>query len=301
MPAGVGPLNHLVITADDFGLSAEVNAAVEAAHRRGILSAASLMVGAPAAADAVERARRLPDLRVGLHVVLVDGDPVTDRKHVSGLIDHRGRLRNDLARYGAELALNASHRRQMAREIEAQFEAYQATGLPLDHVNAHRHFHLHPAVAAAVMTIGRRHGMRALRVPVEPWRVVAEIDPKTHRRIGRITAPWAAFIRSRARLAGLTTADAVFGLAWSGAMTAQRLAALLHRLPAGFVEIYLHPAESEAFADAAPGYRYAEEFAALCDPECIAAVRRSGYTLGGYSDAHAHAAGATKHAARHGT
>ncbi|MGP0087328.1 MAG: ChbG/HpnK family deacetylase, partial [Steroidobacteraceae bacterium] len=62
-------MNHLVITADDFGLSEPVNAAIEQAHRNGILSAASLMVGAPAAADAVERARRLPDLRVGLHVV----------------------------------------------------------------------------------------------------------------------------------------------------------------------------------------------------------------------------------------
>ena len=57
----------LIVTADDFGAAPEVNAAVEAAHRRGILTAASLMVGAPAAADAVERARRMPALRVGLH------------------------------------------------------------------------------------------------------------------------------------------------------------------------------------------------------------------------------------------
>jgi len=277
-----------------------VNAAVEAAHRRGILSAASLMVGAPAAADAVARARRLPNLRVGLHVTLVDGDPVTHHAHVAGLVDHRGRLRNDLARYGAELALNPSRRRQMAREIEAQFDAYRATGLPLDHVNAHRHFHLHPAVAAAVMTIGRHFGMRAMRVPVEPWHVVAGIDPKSRRIVSRVAAPWAAFMRSRARLAGLTTADAVFGLAWSGAMTAQRLAALLRRLPPGFVEIYLHPAESDAFAGAAPGYRYVEEFAALCDPECIAAVRRSGYTLGGYSDAHSSGAVMAKRTAPQG-
>ena len=83
----------------------------------------------------------------------------------------------------------------------------------------------------------------------------------------------------------MTTADAVFGLAWSGAMTATRLAAILGRLPSGIVEIYLHPAERNSFAGAAPGYRYAEEFAALCDADCIAAVQRSGYALGGYADA----------------
>jgi chitin disaccharide deacetylase len=77
----------------------------------------------------------------------------------------------------------------------------------------------------------------------------------------------------------------VFGLAWSGAMTKSRLVRLLGRLPAGFVEIYLHPATHDAFADAAPGYRYADEFAALCDADCIAAAQRSGYAIGGYMDA----------------
>ncbi len=266
-------------------MSESVNAAVEAAHRDGVLSAASLMVGAPAAADAVARARRLPKLRVGLHVVLVDGDPLTDGAQIPDLVDRSGRLRNDLARYGAEIAMRPALRRQMAKEITAQFEAYKATELPLDHVDAHRHFHLHPAVAASIMTIGQRYGMRALRVPVEPWRIVADIDPQTQRQLGRIASPWASWLRARARRAGLRTADAVFGLAWSGAMTAPRFAALVGRLPAGVVEIYLHPAVTNSFPGAAPGYRYAEEFAALCDSACVAAVRRSGYALGGYADA----------------
>jgi len=274
----------LIITADDFGLSEPVNAAIEQAHRRGILSATSLMVGAPAAAAAVARARTLPNLRVGLHIVLVDGEPVSDRRDIPDLIDRRGAFRNDLARYGAQIALNAAVKRQVAKEIAAQFEAYRATGLPLDHVDAHRHFQLHPTVAASIMRIGRRYGMRAMRVPIEPWRTIAEIDPGTQRRVGRIVAPWAAWLRRRVRGAGLITADAVFGLAWSGAMTKDRVAALLRRLPAGIVEIYLHPGTTNAFAGAAPGYRYAEELAALCDSDCIAAMRRSGYAVGGYAD-----------------
>ena len=249
-----------------------------------MLSAASLMVGAPAAADAVARARALPTLRVGLHVVLVDGDPVTDRADIAGLLDHNGRLRNDLACYGAQLAVDAARRRQIAREITAQFEAYRATGLPLEHVDSHRHFHLHPVVAGLVISIGQRYGMRALRVPAEPWPVVAAIDPQTKRRAGRLVLSVAGWLRRRVRKAGLIAADAVFGLAWSGAMTKARLHALLGRLPPGLIEIYLHPANTNTFAGAAPGYRYVEEFAALCDPDCIAAARSSGYALGGYAD-----------------
>jgi len=277
-------LNQLIITADDFGLSEPVNAAIEQAHRCGILTAASLMVGAPAAADAVERARAMPNLRVGLHVVLVDGEPLSDPADIPGLVDDKGYLRNDLARYGAEIALNPSLLRQIAKEVSAQFEAYRATGLPLDHVNGHRHFQLHPAVAALIVSIGRRYGMKALRIPVEPWRTIAAIEPETKRQAGRIVSPFAKLLRAGVRAAGLKTTDAVFGLAWSGAMTKTRVAALLARLPKGAVEIYFHPATTDDFAGAATGYRYADEFAALCDPDCVAAARNSGSALGGYSD-----------------
>ena len=64
---------YLIVTADDFGLHESVNDAVEQAAAAGVLTAASLMVSGPAAADAIRRAQRLPNLRVGLHLVLADG------------------------------------------------------------------------------------------------------------------------------------------------------------------------------------------------------------------------------------
>ena len=90
----------VIITADDFGLDVAVNQAVEQAHCQGILTAASLMVGAPAAADAVERARRLPALRVGLHVVLVQGRPVLPPEQVPDLVGETGELSDRLVRAG---------------------------------------------------------------------------------------------------------------------------------------------------------------------------------------------------------
>jgi chitin disaccharide deacetylase len=149
---------------------------VELAHKQGILTAASLIVAAPAAADAIERARRLPGLRVGLHLVLVDGTPALPPERLPDLVDATGRLRMDVARLGLEICARSAVRAQVRAEIEAQFRAYQATGLALDHVNAHKHFHLHPAVANEVITIGRRYGMFALRVPREPAAVLIEVE-----------------------------------------------------------------------------------------------------------------------------
>jgi hopanoid biosynthesis associated protein HpnK len=140
-------LKRLIVTADDFGAAREVNDAVEAAHRGGVLSAASLMVSAPAAADAIGRARRMPSLRIGLHVVLVEGRPVLPAFAVTHLVDGNGVFRSDMAALGAVLCFSRHARRQLAAEITAQFEAFRDTGLTLDPCNAHTHFHVTQARA----------------------------------------------------------------------------------------------------------------------------------------------------------
>jgi hopanoid biosynthesis associated protein HpnK len=265
-------------------LAREVNEAVEAAHRGGVLTAASLMVAGPAAADAIAIARRLPRLRVGLHLVLVEGRPVLPPHRLPDLVDKTGQFRTDLIRFGFDIFTRSSACRQIGAEIEAQFEAYRATGLALDHVNAHKHLHLHPTVAGQVIAIGRRYGLSGLRVPLEPNGVLAEIEPSVRRRSSYLTAPWAALLARRARRAGLKIPTAVFGLAWSGAMTESRFCGLLRHLSEGCTEIYMHPATSGNFAGNAPGYRYADEFAALTAQAALAMASRRDVALGGYSD-----------------
>ncbi|MCJ2046902.1 hopanoid biosynthesis-associated protein HpnK [Methylobacterium sp. J-078] len=275
-------MKRLVVTADDFGLSLEVNEAVEQAHREGILTAASLMVSAPAAADAVARARRLPSLRVGLHLVMVEAWPTLPPSALPDLVGADGLIRSDMGRLGLDLALKASARRQLAAEIEAQFQAYRATGLPLDHVNAHKHFHVHPLIAGLVLAAGKRHGMRALRVPRETRAVLRAAEPGADPKAALDSAPWAALLAVRARQAGLLIPDRTLGLAWSGAMTPARVAGLLRHLPDGLTELYTHPATGGGFPGEAPGYAYAAERDALIAPETLAAA--SGLRRGGFSD-----------------
>jgi len=261
-----------------------VNAAVELAHKQGILTAASLMVSGAAVGDAVARARSLPSLRVGLHLVLVDGRSVLPPERIPDLIDGDGRLRGDLVRTGIDIFLRPGARRQLAAEIEAQFAAYRTTGLALDHVTAHHHFHVHPTVCGQVLRIGKRHGMNALRVPREAADVLARIEPRARRRRDPVAAAWTRLLGGRVRRAGLVAPDRVFGLAWSGAMTEQRVAGVLRNLPDGLTEIYCHPAIADSFPGAEPGYRYADELAALTAPAVMDALRASGARRGGFSD-----------------
>ncbi len=277
-------MKRLIVTADDFGAAEAVNEAVEEAHRHGVLTSASLMVAAPGCADAVARARRMPTLRVGLHLVLVEGRPLLPPSTLPNLVTSEGLFRTDMARMGADIFFKPHVRRQLAAEIEAQFDAYRATGLPLDHVNTHKHYHLHPTIAGLIIRIGRRYGLRASRAPVEPRRVLAAVDPAATPPPAYATEPWARLVRARYRRAGIMMADQVFGLAWSGAMTTQRVAGIIERLPNGLTELYMHPATNGGFEGAAPGYRYAEELAALTAPETRGAVQKSGAMLGGFTD-----------------
>ena len=276
-------VRRLIVTADDFGASVEVNEAVEVAHREGILTAASLMVTGSAADDAAARARRNPRLRVGLHLVLVEGRPVLPSGSVSLLVDASGSFRRGMAAMGASFAARSEARRQLAAEIGAQFEAFRATGLALDHCNAHKHFHLHPLIGSLIASIGRSYGLRAARVPLEPAALLRKIEPGTPRMPSLALAPWALLLRRRFRAAGLFTCDRLFGLQWSGGMTRDRLRGLIAHLPTGVSEIYLHPATGP-YPGCAPGYRYREELEALTSPEIAAACRERALQLGGFAD-----------------
>lgn len=292
-------MKRLIVTADDFGAAREVNEAVEAAHRGGILTAASLMVAAPGAADAIARARRLHSLRVGLHVVLVDGRPVLPASALPHLTNAAGRFAANPAALGTLIALSRAARRELAAEITAQFAAFCDSGLTLDHCNAHQHFHLHPLVGELMVRIGPRFGLRALRVPLEPAAVLRKVARLPVSPVAALMLPFAMLLRGRLGAARLAAADRVFGLRWSGQMTRERLAGLIRHLPGGLSEIYLHPATS-AYPGSARGYRYREELEALMAPEVIAAARDSSVRLGGYTDFVPSGTAAARSAGAHG-
>jgi len=243
------------------------------------------MVGAPAAADAVARARRLPGLHVGLHLVLVAGRPVLPAQQVPALVGSDGAFRAGLVRAGFRFFFRRRARQQLAREIAAQFDAYRATGLALDHVNAHCHMHLHPTVGRLVVALARDYGVRAVRIPAEPVAVLrrAGADPAAC-ATAAFHAPFAALLRRRVRRAGLVANDRLLGLAWSGGLTESRLLRLLDALPPGVSEVYCHPAMSRPapLVRAMPYYRHRDEFDALVSPAVRQRVAAGAIALIGY-------------------
>lgn len=253
---------EIIFSADDFGLTESVNEAVEQANRNGKLTQASLMIAAPSAADAIRRAKTLPDLKVGLHLVLVDGDSLLGHAKLPHITGPDGRFSTNQAALGVQYFFSPVARRELRAEIEAQFAAFAKTGLPLHHADAHKHFLLHPTIAGMMIEVGKKYGLKRLRVPAEPPAIMAQLGEKITLGDHMLYA-WTKFLRWQAR--GLEVPDQVFGLKWSGHMTKERIARLLPLVPSGLTEIYTHPAtcRDAELVKLMPNYEHVAEFEAL--------------------------------------
>ena len=274
-------MRKLIVTGDDFGLAVPVNEAIEEAHRRGILTTASLMVGAGVVADAVERARRLPTLKVGLHLVLVEGRPVLPPREIPDLVDGEGEFSSRLVGAGLNFFFRPGVGRQLEAEIRAQFEAFMKTGFHLDHVNSHNHMHLHPTVLGLILKVGRDYGLKAVRVPYEPllpsWRA-SRTALFSRAASWLFLRPWSKLLQARLRHAGVRSNDYVFGLRDSGQMDADLVLRMLRHLPHGVTEMYFHPATRGCpeIDRTMPTYRYEREFEALISPTVREAIAAAG-------------------------
>ncbi len=279
-------MKRLIVTGDDFGISIAANEAIERAHRQGILTAASLMVGAEAVADAVERARRLPTLRIGLHLALVDGRPILSADIIPGLVDRKGNFSSHLVRAGFLFFFSKKVKRQLEAEIHAQFQAFQRTGLPLDHVNAHHHMQLHPTVSQILLKVGKEYGVRAIRLPYEPpihsWRASGR---GLFQRVAAwvFLSPWIVLLGNRIAQERVCSNDFVFGMYDSGKISMNLVLRLLRCLPDGVTEICFHPAIPKTDRTGEDGGPQ-KELEALTSPSVREAVLASGIQLIAFSD-----------------
>ena len=268
---------RLIVNADDFGLSASVNAAVIRAHRDGILTTASLMVNEPACAEAVQLAQANPNLGVGLHLTLLLGHSALPPEQIPGLVNLRREFSGSPVGVGMNYFFKPGLREQLRAEIHAQFEKFHATGLPLDHVNGHLHLHLHPVVFKILMADAEQLRIRHLRLTRDC--LARSRRMATGRWFYRTShAAIYEWLSGRAReplrRRGIRHAQITFGLLQDSRVDEAYILKLLPELPPGDSELYSHPSLD----------KFKHEFDALVSPSVRAEVNRLGIELIHYQD-----------------
>jgi hypothetical protein len=252
----------LFVTADDFGYSPEVNAAVLRAHREGILRFASLMALRPAAAEAAAMAKDAPGLGVGLHLELCADEP---------------------EKAGLRYFFDAKARAGVEGEIRRQIETLLELGVKPTHADGHINIHVHPVIFPALCRLAREYGIPRVRLPsgeLRPSLSFPSDEPVLPKlALAGVFGALGLCLRGSAR--GLRV-PRTYGLLRSGLMSEDYAVWLLSLLPEGDCEIYFHPCADPATAVTGaprPTHQSYSELLTLISPRVREALEASGAAL----------------------
>ncbi len=233
---------QIIINADDFGLCQSVNKAVAQAHTDGVLTSATVMANMPAAREAIDIAKKLPNLGVGVHLNIFEGHALSTDKLVHCLLDSKGQFALSPSKL-ALLSLGTSTIKNAVRiEFAAQIQWAIDNGLRPTHIDSHKHIHSFPVIFPMVCELAGQFGISAIRFTYEPGKVCQTPWPLPGKG-GRKRA-W--LIRHMARINRLQNSSflktkAVLGIAHTGKVDVDFFKAVTLYNSTEIVEVMTHP------------------------------------------------------------
>jgi chitin disaccharide deacetylase len=249
-------VRRLIVNADDFGFTAGVNRAIVEAHAHGIVTSSTLMANGRAFAGAVELANSAPNLSIGCHIVLIDGDPVLDPKQLPSLTTN-SHFRDGLKTFAARAVADRMDADQITAEATAQIRKLQSAGITVSHIDTHKHTHLFPKILRPLLRAAAACGVHAMRNPFGPrlplrssqllarpslWARFAEV---------RVLRTFARKFRAAVDREGFITPDGTLGIEVTGALDESLFHAIAQSLPEGTWEFVCHPGYNDADLQAA--------------------------------------------------
>ena len=251
-------MKNLIVNADDFAWTQGVNRGIAEAFRHGIVTSTSLVANGEAFADAVEVARAMPRLGVGVHLNLSDGAPVAERGTVTSLLNDAGGFGGGPKSLLLRRASGGLLLEEVEREWDAQIQKVHDAGIEPTHLDGHKHVHMLPGLFEVALKLARRHGIGAIRVALEASSLRAALASGARQRAvvvmkqgveARGLKLLARDARELAERSGIATADHFCGIAQTGELTREGVEELLKNLPEGTTELMCHP----GYADEALG------------------------------------------------
>ncbi len=245
---------HLILNADDFGLTPGINRAIGELHAAGVLTSTTLMANGPAFDDAVAVAHAHPTLGVGCHIVLTDGVPVAPLENIPSLLGPDGKsFRPSLADFIQALLRGKIKSAEIELEALSQIHKLQRAGIRITHLDTHKHTHLFPIVARRLMALADSNKISGIRNPFEPpWSLTLHHGSSLRRfgvkAIGRFHPSFNAALQQHS--GKILTTDGTVAISATGQLNAETLAEVLHALPAtGAYELCCHPGYNDPDLD----------------------------------------------------
>jgi hopanoid biosynthesis associated protein HpnK len=244
-------LRRLIVNADDFGFTSGVNRAIVEAHSRGIVTSSTLMANGQAFTEAVESAKRNPQLGIGCHVVLIDGEPLLDAEKLPSLTNSH-RFGGGLKSFAARALAGRIDDGEIFAEAAAQIRKLQASAISVSHVDTHKHTHLFPKILRPLLRAARECGVRAVRNPFGPRLPMRSSQlmrrPNLWTRYAQlcILGGFARRFHSTVAHEDFVTTDGTLGIEVTGTLDETLFHAIAESIPEGTWEFVCHPGYNDA-------------------------------------------------------
>lgn len=271
----------VVVNADDLGLHEDINRGIQKAHQEGIVTSTSLVPCGRAFDDALRVLQTCPGLGVGVHLTLIEEEPLCKPERIVSLLDRNGRFYGSYRRFSERIFLGKIEPNELRRELDAQIQRVLEAGIRPSHLDSHQHVHMLPLVWQAVTELAGRYRVPFIRVPYfqDVW--------------GRLRTPWECAFRAglnalswirRRRRTGFRSADFTAALHLSGRLKKADLLNVLQTLRPGICEVIAHPGVTTPALERhyAWGFDWSGELSALTSTEVQCAVRRADVCLVSY-------------------
>jgi chitin disaccharide deacetylase len=285
-------VRRLIINADDFGFTSGVNKAIAEAHLHGVVTSTTLMANGKSFAGAVDLALSMPNLSVGCHVVLIDGEPVVEASGLPSLTASNT-FRDGLKSFAARAVAGRIDSEEITAEATAQIKKTQASGIRVSHFDTHKHTHVFPQILRPLLRAAADCGVRALRNPFGPRMPLRSSDllarPKLWTRYAEVQVlrRFAGKFHNAVKREGFATPDGTLGIEVTGTLDERLFHAIAASIPDGTWEFVCHPGYNDAdLRDANTRLRESREteLRVLTLPDARELLAKEGVELISYRD-----------------
>ena len=284
---GAAAGRRLIVNADDFGLTLPITEGTIDAFERGILTSASLVATGAAFDRAAQYAATHPDLDSGVHLMIVQGEPVLPPDNVPSLVQQDGKFLPGYGEFMARYLSGGVRDEEVEAEWTAQIARVRGAGVRMTHLDSIQHLHLVPGLFRIALRIARANGILAMRFPRVPT-VLRRAEKGTVRRSLEFL-PLRLMEQSNLpylNSSGIRTPDRFFGFHSAGHLDQKALRSVLFGVPQGTSELVCHPGHGEP--DSSPivawEYEWRAELEALTSPESRRIIESQGIELTTFSD-----------------
>jgi Uncharacterized protein conserved in bacteria len=279
-------MKQLIVNADDFGLTSEINHGIIQGFKRGIVTSASLIAAGEGFSNAVQLIKKNPSIDVGAHLTLTDESSILSKQEIPTLVDDFSKFRKNTYQFFYDYMRKRILKNEVKKELEAQIEKIYNSGIQISHIDSHQHVHLLPDILNITLELAKKYGIKYIRYPNE--RIEFSnifIAKKIPRIIQQITLnSFCFFARNRIKQYAV---DHFFGFFDGGHLEKCRLLKILAKQNNGISEIMCHPGSylngktSEKYSHW--NYNWQDELNCLLDKDVINLIKQKRIKLISFS------------------